>query len=405
MMKMFSKTSLYSAIIIILMMQVIAIINLPPIGIDSREYLSLGRSLLEGKGYSITNFYEPGSESFNQEIPSRMRQPLYPLFLIPFYWLPGQSILFLQIVQLIINFLTFLLLLKCSKEVFGTKVWTWTPVLIALYYPLWISSAYVLTEVLFTFLISISIYFLIKSVKSNNKILFILTGLSVGATFLTRPIALLVVGVILFSLIMYYGFWSGLKFWGFLLIGFLLVTSPWVIRNAISLREVTPFSSDGGFNIWVGALNLDTLPPHDDPEFQRIVSNSYYHERFANARFTEEGIKIIKSKPLKTFWDGLIRIPKTWYYLPGTKNLINKFYFFIPLSLFQSSLVLLAIYGFIRSTKKIALLLIIPAISISMVFFISLGIARYLIPAMPLVLLLSGQGIQEIILNIKEVHK
>lgn len=402
---MFPKTSLYSAILIILLIQVIAIVKLPPIGIDSREYLSLGRSLLDGKGYSITNFYEPGSETFNQEIPSRMRQPLYPLFLIPFYWITGKSILFLQIIQLIINFFTFLLLLKCAKEIFGENIWKWTPVLLSTYYPLWISSAYVLTEVLFTFLLTLSIYFLIKSVKDEKIMIFFLTGFTTGLAFLTRPISLLIVFVILLSLVIHFKFKIGFKYWSIIAGGFFLVISPWMIRNTISMGEVTPFSTDGGFGLWISALNLDTLPPQDDPEFRRIVDNSYYHERLANARFTEEGMKIIMSNPTRAFWNGLIRIPKTWYYLPGTKNLQDKLYFYLPLSIFQSSLVLLAIFGFLRSNKKLTIILIIPAISISLVFFISLGIARYLIPAMPLVLLLSGQAIQEILLNIRRVRK
>ena len=73
---------LLASLLISLCLQGAAIAILEPVRYDSHEYLALSHNLFWGCRYS-----------YDGVNPTRMRQPLYPLFLAASYWAAGQHLL------------------------------------------------------------------------------------------------------------------------------------------------------------------------------------------------------------------------------------------------------------------------------------------------------------------------
>ncbi|MDP2363641.1 MAG: glycosyltransferase family 39 protein, partial [Ignavibacteria bacterium] len=180
----------YIPVLLIILIHIIALKFVEPINIDSKEYLAISKSIYEKNEYSVLDLRIKEFKNFSEESPTRMRQPLYPLFLVSTYWSFGGSIYLVLTIQLFINILSYLFIVKIAQLIFNKDLFIGSFLFVALYFPLWLLSAIIFTETLFTFLLIMAIYFLTYSIiRENNKYLF-LSGLFLGLSFLTRPIGL-----------------------------------------------------------------------------------------------------------------------------------------------------------------------------------------------------------------------
>ncbi|TDI97298.1 MAG: hypothetical protein E2O76_10190, partial [Caldithrix sp.] len=141
------------SLILSFVIQIIGIISQDPLRVrDGKEYLSISRNVYEGNGFAVDADLYDDWKPHHEEKPTRMRQPLYPLFLVVFYWFLGENILIVQIFQIVLNLLSFFLIYRIIVNSFKEKLWPWTLVIIGVYWPVWIWANAILSESLYIFL-------------------------------------------------------------------------------------------------------------------------------------------------------------------------------------------------------------------------------------------------------------
>lgn len=362
-----------------------------PIQFDSYEYISIANNIINIGQYSVSQTNSKDFPNFLGESPTRMRQPLYPFFLAILFFFFGNSVVSVQLVQLILSLLTLFLIIDVGKRIFGSDYSQINNIILSLYFPLWMLSASILTETVFIFFIVISFRYYIRSKEKNDVKLILLSAIFLGLAFLTRPIALilfLVIGIIhLYPLKK-----NNYKYFSIFAISFILVIIPWTLRNYFVMNEFSPLSSDGGYNLYASTLGVNEKPWNTDLGFNEVVQNGYYIDNQANKKFLNLAAKNFYNEPFTYFSYGFKRIIKTWSYFPGSRIFENNSILFYSFSLVQFLIIFLAICGLIkqRNRKNISLI-IVPVIGFSIVLFFSYSISRFLIPVMPFVLLLAGQ--------------
>ncbi len=80
------------SVILSLMIQIIGIISQDPLRVrDGKEYLSISGNVYAGNGFAVDGNLFDDFRPYNGEKPTRMRQPIYPIFLVIFYWFLGEK--------------------------------------------------------------------------------------------------------------------------------------------------------------------------------------------------------------------------------------------------------------------------------------------------------------------------
>ena len=390
---------LFAALAICVTIQIcgIAFLSQGHANLDTQEYLSISRSLVEGNGYGVVCASFTDFDAFRGESPTRMRQPGYPFYLVLFYWLTGQRDLIVQISQIILNLLTLVVAYRIALGVYGERSQNATLLLLAAYFPLWVTSAFILTESLFTFLLVSTMYLLWRATTTQSRLLhFGATGAGFAAMLLTRPIAMLPCLLCLIPLWAHLGFRKSVRWWGLQAAVCLVLVAPWFIRNSVSLGDYTLLSSDGGYNLWYSSVPDSAPKWFDSPQFAEIVGDGYYLDRAANERFTQKAIVNIKADPGNYAARALVRPFWTWSYFPGSRQYRDLTALFIALNVVHYAILLLAAVGITTASRRDLAYLLLPVVSLSIVLTVSKGISRFIVPAMPFVLILAGQGIDRI---------
>lgn len=185
---------------------------------DSARYTGYAMSLLVDRSFSnIDPFMVPG----------------YPVFLAIIYSFFGIKPWLILLLQILMDTGIVIIVYFIAKDVFQSKE---IALISAFLYSINFLSAYysirLLTEILFTFLFTLSILFFIKGLKKNKVSAFALTGLFAALATLVRPIAQYSPAVFFIVLIL-----NGATIFqksrniAILLLVFGAVTSPWQLHN------------------------------------------------------------------------------------------------------------------------------------------------------------------------------
>lgn len=203
---------------------------------DAGEYVSLGRSLRFDHVFAL------------EGTPTYFRAPGYPAFIASLWW--GESpILLLLCAQCVLGAATAVLAYKIARNLdkrialLAGLGMAFAPLSIA-------ATAEVLTETLFTFLVTTFVYFWLRK-------RFVLAGLILGLSWLVRPTTMPFIGFILLAVFLFprlKSFRSG----GVVIAAIAILTvAPWVIRNALVFRKFVPVAIGGGrTNLLSGTFNI-----------------------------------------------------------------------------------------------------------------------------------------------------
>lgn len=387
---------LFLSMAISIIIQVVGIACIKDLGnYDSKEYLSISESLFKGKGYSIEGVSFKGFEAFKGESPTRMRQPGYPFYLVLFYWAVGQKLLITQISQIILNTLTIYIVFLIARMTFGHNLWKGTLIGLGLYFPLWLTSVFIGTETLFTFLLAIFMYTFLKAIRSSNPAyrIFALAGFLLGLVTLTRPSGLPIAFICFIPIIMHIRrFRKSLLLWGVFISAFFITLLPWSLRNAIVFGEFTFLSTEGGYNNWVSTQNEGKSVWLDSLEFQHAVQDGYYLDKNADHRFRAMALEHIKDDPVSYFIKRTKIIGWVWSYFAGSQNYKNNSLIFAVSTVTQFIILLCCSFVLFINGRKTASYYLLPAVSISCILLFTDVKSRLIVPAMPFILILSGQG-------------
>jgi 4-amino-4-deoxy-L-arabinose transferase-like glycosyltransferase len=332
-----------------------------------------------------------------------MRQPVYPLLLAASYWLTGRNAFVVFLLQGAMNLLSFSLACLLGAALFEKKFWPGAPLLLALYYPLWAPAAYCGTESLYLVLNCAGMFCLYKTVqrradRAAPAAFAAASGFFLAMALLTRPAGLTII-------LLAAGGLGGAALFRRLrpvaptafLVTVAVVLLPWTIRNAVLFGEWTPLSSEGGFCLWDATLAPEESRFFESEQFRAAVGSHYYLSREAESRFREFAVRNIRDNPLRYLVYGVRRVARSWCRIGNAPApwLLHGIH---------CGLLLFALVGFANTDRMRALFLLLPAVAVSVSLFFLHAEVRYIWPAMPFVLILSGQGMRAAIARLLLPH-
>jgi 4-amino-4-deoxy-L-arabinose transferase-like glycosyltransferase len=198
---------------------------------DSEGYLNLAKNLVLHGVFS--------QESASPYAPDLFRTPIYPIFIIPFYFL-FKSVAMVILAQNIISALTAVLVYKMGKIIFSEKVGLAAGIFFAVEPHIAYWSNELLSETLFVFLFVTSLFLFIKFTLNYRWSVLSISAVVLGLATLTRPISVLT--PIIFSLFLFIFLRKTVPFKKilmmaiiFLIISFSVLT-PWLLRNVITFK-------------------------------------------------------------------------------------------------------------------------------------------------------------------------
>ncbi|MDD5680399.1 MAG: glycosyltransferase family 39 protein, partial [Candidatus Omnitrophica bacterium] len=146
---------------------------------DSNYYNGLAENIVEGKGFS------------SQGKPTTYKEPFYSFFLASIYYIFGQNYGVVKIIQAVLGAMTCVIIFLIAKRLFDTKT-AILSALISCFYPAFIKiTELMITELLYTFLLILVVFFLLKYIQDGGYKNLIFCGTALGIASLTRSVIVL----------------------------------------------------------------------------------------------------------------------------------------------------------------------------------------------------------------------
>lgn len=383
------KSFVFFLFFLSLSIRIIYVINLSPqsLSLDSFDWMGIAENIAAGHGYGDT-----------------WRPPGYAAFLGILFFLFGKSIILIRIINSILGALTCVLIYFIGKKIFSSAVGKISAILLCFYPYLINYTGDLLSETFYTFLISLSVFFiLICSEKPNLKNVF-LTGVISGITALTKatvlPFFLFVCGWI---------WWKTKKIKNAFLVGiFTLITIlPWTFRNYIYYKHfilVSPgYQSLAGSNNDTAML-LETKGECDTP-MNEGYTPPYYSAILKLPRmesekvFKKEAIKWIKNNPEKFRWLVKRRLIHFWRLYPMMAYMWQKYIAMITSGIYIP-LCFIGIILSIRNLQKTSLFIALFIIY-TMVHLPFAVVIRYRVPIDPYIIIFASYTIHTLWLKLR----
>jgi len=384
----------------------------------------------------VHHFSFSQSYSFPLEL-DYYRTPVYPLFIAFAEAIgpEGFSIIVLQILASVATcYFTYRIAVELSQNLFIGNI---AAILVAIDLPSIVLTNLVLTETLFSFLLTLTFYFFVKYLKENKTNQLIYTGLFTGLTILCRPIAFFIPFLFFGFVIFKYRQNIRILFKQLLLLcGFiLLVVSPWLIRNKIVydhyflsvIREHNVLNYKGA-SIYAERFNYSLAKAQSTLRWKtyREFKGDAHKQPYEYAKYIEkEGVKLIFQYPGIFIKHHLIEIGN--FFLRPTRSYIDiqlghwgKGYNTIPkdypvfkylfehnsrltiVLVFFQLLILFPVYLFciagIIYMKKNHLILFMFLLGLTILIFANFNLpavteSRFRVPIWPLIAIISACGV------------
>ncbi len=426
-------------IALLMCMIFISLVNLDktgPIKADAHTYFIIGKNLSQGYGFTY--------ESSPPYSPNMEREPAYSVFLGIIFFLFGINIFIVQLIQAFVFAVTCVLVYKIASKVAKGNIPFIAALATASFPTLANYTAYLLSETLFTFLLTFSVLALMKSFESDRLKWFFISGITIGLASLCRA-TLMFFGIFVAALIVAYYLWENSKVTRntlakalFLaLLGFTIVITPWMTRNYILFKKCT-ISTRGFASLYVRAtkVNLDKnelkmyavycLSEYAAgklyPEYRMVSSSEgYFYKPLVDkiseysklkmsaaemdSAFKKESLSLILAHPVKFIATGVFEFIKfnSFAQIPllndrPMQDLIKSNYFFaISRGMFKLLGFLILIFAIIgifsckKDTEWAVLFTVVLYFNLIHLFADSVG--RYALPIIPFYLVFCILGI------------
>ncbi len=354
---------------------------------DSPTYLAIAKNLF---------FHHSFSETYGN--PTALKPPLYPFFIAAFGWADGAQVTAVLGAQVVLGSATVVLVYLIASERFSHTVALVAALGMTLAPLTNRYTAVILTETLFTFLVTFGVFF-----WGKNKA--VSAGLAFGLAALTRPIIIPFV-CCLFLLSLLPAWRPHRRTYGIILIVTLAVSSVWIVRNAIVFRQFILIQSVGhGFNLFAGTIETPVLY-EDWPKVLRELAaetESVSSEAEFDRLFMRKAINRIKTNPAHYLKVRLKQYPRlfldTGDYLDDRR--IAMWVFVVG----NTVVLLLAICGLFTERERFVSLshITLFPIFVSLIHLPMWIESRFSLPVMPLVAILATVGAVKPILSL--AHK
>ena len=281
---------------------------------EPQHFDTVAWNLASGNGYSASS-----SVPF---LPMVDRPPVYFVFIAAIYRLLGYEPLWVRLFQILIDLGTCLLVFGMAKDCFGMKAAYWALAISCLNPFLSVYTAALLPTTLTVFLLTLSVFFMSKAVRTLKPFLFIVTGISLGALILCREeneFIPILFGIFLIGKFRQRSFRSLIA----LGVGLVLFMSPWWIRNYHVSGRFIPVTYGGavGRALYFSTVQqvferdatyFEMLPGELRSLWEQTHSSRYEDVQKAERRFAEIGWERIRKDPIGYFFRRLANYPKFW---------------------------------------------------------------------------------------------
>jgi len=281
--------------------------DFPLFGQDALRYAVLAENLLD-----------KASLTLDGETPEVFRTPGVPVLLALSKWL-GASFVLATFFNILFSASLAVVIFLIARQMLSQKFAIAAALIFSLSPQVIFHSVGVFGEMPFTFFFAISVWLILFKEKRDKKEIF-LAGLSLGVAALIRPVALYFIPLLFVFLI--YERWRNKKNIALLLIGFLVIAGPWMLRNKI-VADSFSLSSIGAYNLahYNAALYLDW---RFGPESRESVS---YREKLLLVP-NDEGQLFSEKEVLTNLAKGVILENKvsylTFHFTESTKFFLSS---------------------------------------------------------------------------------
>lgn len=357
---------------------------------DSHQHYRIAQSIVSGEGFQLDG------------IPTSRRGPVYPHFIALFLKWGGFPI-GLQITQAILGALSCVLLFLIGRILFGEWPGILAALILCVDYLSIKQVVYVLPEVLFVFLLLLSMLFLFKVQKEGRILWALLAGVFAGGAVLTKEVASLYFPLVIFSVFLVRGLWKAKALRVFVfLFGFALFVFPWVARNRLVHQEWVFLTINTGHIVYLGNNpqtnvrimgggwdhGVDSDFPKNDPDLPPLLTIE------ADRYLMKKGLNYMGGHPIRFLELTGKKVLKLWfpYYSDSpflVKGITILSYIFV---------MLFGIVGVILSRKRWRELfpLYLLIIYITSIHSVTIASIRYRFPMMPFLMLFAAYGLCEL---------
>ncbi len=218
----------------------------PWVAVDTSDYLALSRNLAFRYVFGLSNSTDA------QVLPTASRPPLYPVLIALLWWTNSPPILAVMLLQSLLGAATVALVYLTAKDRFNSGVAMIASLGMALAPMTGRFTAVLLTETLFTFLLTLAVF-----CWGREKP--VLAGLALGMAALTRPAVLgfIIILPMLSLLPSLRQRWRTYLTIAVVAIG---LSSIWIIRDALLFRRFIPIAASGwGMNLLCGTIDIEIV--------------------------------------------------------------------------------------------------------------------------------------------------
>lgn len=211
---------------------------------DAQDFHNLSKEIINNhRFYNISN-----------DMIETLRTPGYPLFLSIIYKIFGYKPWIVLLFHIFIESLSCFFLYLAIKKLFNLKVALYSAFFYAINPFIILYTMTLITEILFMFFIILSFYFFTFVIKDEKRkkivINLIISSFFIAIAALIRPIAQYFPIIILLFILFYFRkkIKIAIIYASTYIFMFLLVISPWIIRNYHHFKVVS-LSSSGNYNL------------------------------------------------------------------------------------------------------------------------------------------------------------
>ena len=225
--------------------------HLEPQIADERHYHLIATNLVEGHGFTA----ESG--------PTSLRPPLYPAFIAGLWTVTGTtSLQLVRAVQDVLGLATAVLVYWITRRLYDERAALAAAGITALYPALVLANSLLLTETVFTFLLTAFLACLVALVQAPRLPVALAAGALLGLAALTRSVVwpFPIVLVPLLAWIVPTTRTRRLACAGLVLCGYAAVVTPWAVRNTRLQGVPVIIDTMGGLNLHMGNYEFT---PHD----------------------------------------------------------------------------------------------------------------------------------------------
>jgi 4-amino-4-deoxy-L-arabinose transferase-like glycosyltransferase len=351
---------------------------------DQLEYLSIARNLLAGQGL---NFVDP---RFG-DVVHAFRTPGYPTFIAAC----RGSVRAVRAVQAMVDTLTCLAAYVLARRWLSPRISLFAAFFCAVNPFLVYFTGLVLTETLFTAMLAWGMVLLTRTGR-----LWIAGGLILALATLVRPGTLalpVVLGIVAavanLSPPKPYHRWP-LPVGATMVLLTAIVLVPWAFRNSRVVGQWIWTTTNSGFTAYDG-FNPDATGASDQSFVRDLPQLRQMNEVARSQYLAERARRFVSELPARAIELAIVKVGRTWAPRPLSKEFGRPLYVAIAY-LFTGPVYLLTLLGLSYRTlpRSAKLLLLVPAIYLTVSAALSVGSLRYRVPAEVPMAILAAAGAQ-----------